>query len=148
MEHLESHDCIPVISTAWRGLWISPAHWITTKSFSDIMTWWMDYISALIPHPDMHWNFSELFFSFSFLFCIGVQLINSVVTVSGEQKSDLPICIPVSILPQTPLPSRLPHSAEQSSLCFVAFWNVSALPSELTILNPPIHPQVAVQLWF
>ena len=61
--------------------------------------------------------FWAMFFSFSFLFCIGVRPISSVVIVLGEQKSDVPICIPGSILPQTPLTSRLPHSTEQSSLC-------------------------------
>ena len=40
-----------------------------------------------------------------------------VVIVSGEQRRDSAIHIPVSILPHTPLPSRLPHKTEQSSLC-------------------------------
>ena len=42
----------------------------------------------------------------------------SNVTVSGEQQRDSAIHMHVSILPQTPLPSRLPHSIEQSSLCY------------------------------
>ena len=53
------------------------------------------------------------FFSFyllNFLFCIAVQLINNVVIVSDEQQRDSAINIHVSILPQTPLPSRLPHN--------------------------------------
>ena len=45
------------------------------------------------------------------------RLTNNVVMVSGEQQRDSAIHIPVSILPQTPLPSRLPHDIEQSSLC-------------------------------
>ena len=37
--------------------------------------------------------------------------------VSGEQQRVLAIHIHVSILPQPPLPSRLPRHTEQSSLC-------------------------------
>ena len=55
---------------------------------------------------------------FNFLFCIRVQLINNAVIVSGEQWRDSAIPIHVSILPQTPLPSRLPHNTEQSSMCY------------------------------
>ena len=58
------------------------------------------------------------FFFFNFLFCIGVYLINIVVIVSVEQIRDSAIHIHVFILPQTPLPSRLPHNIEQSSLCY------------------------------
>ena len=57
-------------------------------------------------------------FFFNFLFYIRVQLINHAVIVSGAQQSDSAIHIHVSILPQTPLPSRLPHNIEQSSLCY------------------------------
>ena len=38
--------------------------------------------------------------------------------VSGEQGRDSAIHIHVSILSQTPLPSKLPHDTELSSLCF------------------------------
>ena len=37
---------------------------------------------------------------------------------SGEQQRDSVIHIHVSILPQTPLLSRLPHNIELSSLCY------------------------------
>ena len=37
---------------------------------------------------------------------------------SGGQQRDSAIHIPVSILPPTPLPSRLPHDTEKSSLCY------------------------------
>ena len=47
---------------------------------------------------------------------IGVEPINSVVIVSGAQQSDSATHIRVPILPQTPLPSRLPHNIEQSSV--------------------------------
>ena len=44
--------------------------------------------------------------------------MNNIVIVSGEQGRDSAICIRVSILPLTLLPSRLPHNIEQSSLCY------------------------------
>ena len=40
------------------------------------------------------------------------------VTVSGGQQKDSAIHIHVSIVPQTPFPSGLPHNIEQSSLCY------------------------------
>ena len=46
------------------------------------------------------------------------QLMNNVLIVSGEQQRDSAIYIHVPILPQTPLPSRLPHNVEQSSICY------------------------------
>ena len=49
---------------------------------------------------------------FNFLFYTGVWLINNVVIVSDEQQGDPAIHIYVSILPQTPLPSRLPRDIE------------------------------------
>jgi len=55
---------------------------------------------------------------FNFLFYIGVELINNVVIVSGEQWRDSAIHTHVSILPQSPLPSRLPHNTEQSFLYY------------------------------
>ena len=85
------------------------------------------------------------FFQFYFIFgvfslhtlnllcCIGEQLINNFVIVSGEWR-DSAIHIYVSILPQIPLPSRLPHNwTEFHMLC-----NTSLL---LSILN------VAVCTW-
>ena len=46
------------------------------------------------------------------------QLTNNVVTVSGEQQRDSAIHIRISILPQTPLPFRMPHNLEHSSGCY------------------------------
>ena len=43
--------------------------------------------------------------------------LNNAVIVSGGQRRDSAIPTHVSILPQTPLPSRLPHDTEQTSLC-------------------------------
>ena len=56
-------------------------------------------------------------------------MINNVVIVSGEQRRGSAIHIHVSILPQGPLPSRLPHDIEQSFMCY------SAGPCCLPILN-------------
>ena len=68
------------------------------------------------------------------IFFLEVQPINNVVTVSGEQQRDSIIHIHVSILPQIPLPSRLPHNTEQSSLC------CTAGPCWLSILNTAVCP--------
>ena len=59
------------------------------------------------------------FFFFIFLFYIRVGPINNVVMVSGGQQSNSAIHIHVSIFPQIPPTSRLPHNIEQSSLCYV-----------------------------
>ena len=58
-----------------------------------------------------------------------VQPINNVVLVSGEQQRDSAIHTHVSILLQTPLPSRLPQNSEQSSMCYTVG------PCWLSILN-------------
>ena len=42
-----------------------------------------------------------------------------IVVVSDAQQSNSAIHIHVSILPQTLLPSRLPHNIEQCSLCYI-----------------------------
>ena len=55
-----------------------------------------------------------------FLFYIGAWSSNNVVIVPGEQQRDSAILIHVSILPQTPVPSRLRHNVDQSSLCYTA----------------------------
>ena len=52
----------------------------------------------------------EFFFFFTFYFILEYgRLTNNVVIVSGEQQRDSAIHIHVPVLPQTPLPSRLPH---------------------------------------
>ena len=58
------------------------------------------------------------FFFFSFLFSIGVELINNVVWTSGIQQSDSDIHINVSIPFQNFFPFKLLHNMEQSSLCY------------------------------
>ena len=42
--------------------------------------------------------------------------MNNVVIVPGEQGRDSDVDTHVSILPQTPLPSRLPHNIEHPML--------------------------------
>ena len=44
--------------------------------------------------------------------------MNNTVLVSTAQQRDSAIHIHVSILPQTPVPSRLPHNNEPSSMCY------------------------------
>ena len=44
------------------------------------------------------------FFLKNFLFCVGVETINNVEVILGEQQRDLAIQIQVSILPQAPSP--------------------------------------------
>jgi len=67
---------------------------------------------------------------FSFLnFYIRLKPINNVVIVSGERWRDSATHIHVSIVLQTPLPSRLPHNIEQSSMCYTVG------PCWLSILN-------------
>ena len=70
--------------------------------------------------------------------------------VSGEQQRDSAIVTQVSILCQTPLPSRLPHNTEQSSLLYgrsllVIYFTHSSvsmsIPNSLTIPSP--HPSLS-----
>ena len=56
----------------------------------------------------------------------------TVLWVSGGQQRDSIIHIHVSILPQIPLPSRLLHNIERSSLCYTAG------PCWLSILNTAV----------
>ena len=55
--------------------------------------------------------------SFFFNFLISyLSMANNVVIVSSAEQRDSAIHMYLSILPQTTLPSRLPHNTEQS--CF------------------------------
>ena len=51
-------------------------------------------------------------------FSTHTQQMNNAVIIAGDQQRDSAIHRHVSILPQTPLPSRLPHNVEQSSTCY------------------------------
>ena len=62
--------------------------------------------------------FCFLFYFFKKHFYIELWPINNVVIVSDGQQRDSAIHIPSSILPQTPLSSRLPRYIEQSPLCY------------------------------
>ena len=60
--------------------------------------------------------------------------------VSGRQQRDSPTHIHVSILTQTPLPSRLPHNIEQSSLGYTV--GLVGYP----FLNVAVHFELALCL--
>ena len=60
----------------------------------------------------------NIFICFStFYFVLEYNWLTTLI-VSDEQWRDSAIHIHVSILPQTPLPSRLPHNTDQSSICY------------------------------
>ena len=73
------------------------------------------------PHVSSAWPQLILIFkcaSFIFLAYVGAQPISNIVIVSGEQQRSSATHIHVSILCQSPLPSRLAHNTEQGSLCY------------------------------
>ena len=62
-------------------------------------------------------------FRLTFYFVLGwSQFTNNEVTVSGEQWMDSAMHTHGSILPQTPLPPRLPHNIKQTSLHYIAWY--------------------------
>ena len=73
-------------------------------------------------------SFFKVSYFVFFKFCIEVFQVNS----KGTQRY-------TSILPQTPLPSRLPHNIEQSSLCYAVG------PCWLPILNIAVCSSPVVQ---
>ena len=74
---------------------------------------------AFITSSSLEIQILEHNFFKSFYFVFGYSwLINNAVIVTGEQPKDSVIHMHVSVLPQTPVPSRLPHNIEQSSLCY------------------------------
>ena len=77
----------------------------------------MTFLGSAVDSTQATSCFCKLFKT-NFLFCYDMSLINSVVLIPGKQGRDSATHIHVSILPQTPLPSRLPHNTEQSSLCY------------------------------
>ena len=83
----------------------------------------------------------SFFFSFwTFYFCIGVELVNNVVIISGEQWRGSVIHMHVFILPK--LLSSLAHHTEQSSMCCIIG------PCWLSILNIAVctYPSQTPQL--
>ena len=92
------------------------------------------------------------FYFVNFLFCFGVQPVNNIVIVSGEQKRDSVMHMHVSTLPQTPLPSRLPLNIEQSSICYTVgpCWlsvlntAICTCPFQTNYVFPPSFPQTTI----
>ena len=74
------------------------------------------------------------------------QLITSAVVISGERQRNSAIHTHVSIFPQTPLPSRLPHNIEPSSLCYVvglcwlSILNIAVCTCPSQTFNCPFPP--------
>ena len=91
---------------------------------------------------------------YSFVFYIGVELINNVVLMSGVQQSDSVIHIYVSILFQILFPFRLFQKIERSSLCdtvdpcWLSILNIAVCTcqSQAPILSfpPPFSPPVTI----
>ena len=99
------------------------------------------FYTAFSFYPDLYFSFPFYLFPFlkNSLFHIGVWPTSNVVILSGGQQRDSVIRVHVFILPQTPLPSRLPHNIEQSSLC------CAIVPCWLSILNKqcgPVHSKL------
>ena len=94
-----------------REAWCAAVHGVA-KSQTWLSDWTELNLSCVI--PQVSWVLLPLyiFIILNFLFCIGVQLINNVVTVSGEQRRNPAIHTHVSILP-----SRLPPNTERSYMC-------------------------------
>ena len=110
---------------------------------------WEQAVSSPHCHPCPN---SHLQFFFN-LFYIGIEPITNAVIISGGQQRDSAIRIHVSIVPQTPFSSRLPHNIEQSSLCLyskiflVIHFKLSSvymsIPNSLTI--PLLHSPPTTQ---
>ena len=94
--------------------WVASSTWWTWVCVNSRSWWWTGRPGVLrfmgsqrVGHDwatELNWNDG--------------WLTNSFVIVSGQQCRDSAIHIHVSILPQTPLQSRLPHNIEQSSMCY------------------------------
>ena len=108
-----------------------PLRYNDTSVFSTLADGFPGDPGSSSPQWWLSWEYTFFFF-FNFLSYIGVQSINNIVIVSGGQQRDSAIHIHVSILPQTPFPSRLPHNIGQSSLCY------TVLPCWLSVLNTAV----------
>ena len=92
--------------------------------------------------------FLNLFLTFNFVLEYS-QSTNSVVIVSGDQRKDSDIHIHVSILPQSPLPFKLPHDCSLSpriELTLLGFvrqpiteWSLQ-IPENPALASPPNPP--------
>ena len=101
-----------------------------SRQFTPSFSIWVSFIFSFFFCCDQHLIF--LFICLTFYFLTGVQTINNVI-VLGEQQRDSAIHIHGSILPQTPLPSRLPHNNKRSLSAAAA---AKSLQSCRTLCNP------------
>ena len=96
------------------------------------------YFEAFVASCQYLWDdlFDPILDNLNFFFQIFYFILEysrlTVLWVSGGQQRDSIIHIHVSILPQIPLPSRLPHNIEWSSLCSTVG------PCWLSILNTAV----------
>ena len=71
--------------------------------------------SKLLTQPDRNRKSLTSIFFLTFYFTLEYsRLTNTVVIVSGEQQRDSAIHIYASVVTQTPLPSRLPHTEHRA----------------------------------
>ena len=107
---------------ASQGLRLTPAKASTfVTSISDIvkereLLWYL--LSWILPTPEVFLSGSEnrgslIKKKITFYFVLGYsRWINHAVIISGEQQRDFAVHTHVSIFPQAPRPSRLPHDLE------------------------------------
>ena len=120
-------------------------------SFGFVICWAMRLVSSRYQNTNSSHVYWFFFFLRNFLFCIAVYPINSVVIVSGEEQKDAATHIHVPILPQAPLPPRLPQDIEQRSMCHVGRGWLSILNAAVcsrwsrTVPSPhPSHPTLII----
>ena len=113
-------DCSPPGSSFHGILQARTLGWVDIP-FSRGSSWSRNWtqVSCIADRFFTIWTTREAFLKILFLFyftpktfCIGVKPINNVVIVSGGQQRDSATHTHVSILPQTPLPSRLSRNIE------------------------------------
>jgi len=87
-------------------------------AFKDMIKLKWALLPRLCPNP------AQLVFFFKLFILLEYSYLTMFVIFSGEQWRDSALHIHISILPQTPLPSRLAHNIQQSSLCYTIgpFW--------------------------
>ena len=73
---------------------------------------------CVFSHVYLSANRTIILFFLTFYFVLRCSQLTNNAIASGEQQRDSAIHIHVSILPQPPLPFRLPHNIEQSSMCY------------------------------
>ena len=110
--------------------------------FQFLFHWFLETLNVAIFHFSnflvvviLAFFWPVFFLKKNFLFCIGVEPINDVVMVSGEQLRSSAIQIHVSILPQILLPSRLPHRISRGPY---AIPRELVAPCCLSILNTAV----------